>query len=88
MICLSLSGLPFAATLMDLEIIRLSKVSQIKKDKYHMISLIYGIKQRRYTSTCLLNVGVLNYSESSGSQMEQFYNIRTHCSLLPLGVHY
>ena len=80
--------LAIAATSMDLEIIRLSKISQIKKDKYHMISLIYGIKQRRYTSTCLLNVGVLNSTESSGSQMEQLYNIRTQCSLSPLGVHY
>ena len=36
--------MPFAATWMDLEIIVLSKVSQIKKDKYHMmISLICGI---------------------------------------------
>ena len=33
----------FAATWMDLEIIILSKVSQTKKDKYHMISLICGI---------------------------------------------
>ena len=33
--------MPFAATRMDLEIIILSEVSQ--KDKYHMISLIYGI---------------------------------------------
>ena len=86
MICLSLSDLPFAATSMDLEVIRLSKVSQIKKDKYHMISLIYGIKQRKYTSTCLWNVGVLNYNESSGSRTGQL-NIRTHCSLSPLGVH-
>ena len=35
--------LPFAATWMDLEIIIPSGVSQIKKDKYHMILLIYGI---------------------------------------------
>ena len=33
----------FAATWMDLEIIILSEVSQKKKDKYHMISLICGI---------------------------------------------
>ena len=33
----------FAATQMDLEIIILSEVSQKKKDKYHMISLICGI---------------------------------------------
>ena len=35
--------MPFAATWMDLEVIILSEVSQAKKDKYHMISLICGI---------------------------------------------
>ena len=35
--------MPFAATWMDLEIAILSEVSQTKKDKYHMISLICGI---------------------------------------------
>ena len=35
--------MPFAATWMDLEIIILSEVSQKKKDKYHMISLICRI---------------------------------------------
>ena len=35
--------MPFAATRMDLEIIILSEVSQKEKDKYHMISLLYGI---------------------------------------------
>ena len=35
--------MPFVATWMDLEIIILSDVSQKKKDKYHMISLICGI---------------------------------------------
>ena len=35
--------MPFVATLMDLEIIILSEVSQTEKDKYHMISFIYGI---------------------------------------------
>ena len=33
----------FAATWMDLEIIILSQVSQMEKDKYHTISLICGI---------------------------------------------
>uniref|UniRef100_A0A8D1XKL6 DUF1725 domain-containing protein n=1 Tax=Sus scrofa TaxID=9823 RepID=A0A8D1XKL6_PIG len=35
--------MPFVATWMQLEIIVLSEVSQKEKDKYHMISLIYGI---------------------------------------------
>ena len=35
--------MPFAATWMDLEIIILSEVSHIEKDKCHMISLICGI---------------------------------------------
>ena len=35
--------MPFAVTLMDLEIVILSEVSQTEKDKYHMISLIWGI---------------------------------------------
>ena len=35
--------MPFAATWMDLEIIIRSELSQIEKDKYHMISFICGI---------------------------------------------
>ena len=35
--------MPFAATWMQLKIIILSNVSQREKDKYHMVSLIYGI---------------------------------------------
>ena len=35
--------MPFAATWMDLEIIILSEISQMENDKYHMISLIFGI---------------------------------------------
>ena len=38
--------MPFAATCMDREIIRLSEVSQTEKDKYHMISLICEIKKK------------------------------------------
>ena len=35
--------MPFAATWMELEALILSEVSQKEKDKYHMISLIFGI---------------------------------------------
>ena len=35
--------LPFVKACMDLEDIVLSEISQTEKDKYHMISLIYGI---------------------------------------------
>ena len=35
--------MPLAATWMDLEIVILSEVSQTKKEKYRMISLICGI---------------------------------------------
>ena len=33
----------FVATWVDLEIIQLSEVSQIEKDKYRMMSLVCGI---------------------------------------------
>ena len=33
----------FAATQMDLKIVILSEVSQTEKDKYHMVSLTWGI---------------------------------------------
>ena len=35
--------IPFAATGMGLEVLILREVSQREKEKYHMISLIYGI---------------------------------------------
>ena len=35
--------MPFAATWMELEVLKLSEISQKEKDKYHMISLIFGI---------------------------------------------
>ena len=41
--------MPFAATWMDPKIIILSELSQKEKDKYHMISLKYGIKKTKNT---------------------------------------
>ena len=38
----------FAAIWMDLEIVIMSEENQAKKDKYHMILLICGIKKKRY----------------------------------------
>ena len=38
----------FAATWMDLEISILSEVNHTEKDKYHMISLIWGIFKKWY----------------------------------------
>ena len=38
--------LPFATTWMDLEGIMLSKISQTEKDKYCMISLIWGLLKK------------------------------------------
>ena len=35
--------MPFAPTWMELETLILSEISQKEKDKYHMISLIFGI---------------------------------------------
>ena len=35
--------MPFAATLMDLEIVMLSEVRQTEKEKYHMTFLICGL---------------------------------------------
>ena len=35
--------MPFASTWMELETLTLSEISQKEKDKYHMVSFIYGI---------------------------------------------
>ena len=39
-------NLPFATAWMDLEIIKLSEVSQSEKEKYHIISLICGVYEQ------------------------------------------
>ena len=47
----------FAATWIELEILKLSEVSQTEKDKYHMISLICGVlmnlpPKQKYSPRC------------------------------------
>nr|KAF6422816.1 hypothetical protein HJG63_008617 [Rousettus aegyptiacus] len=39
--------LPFATTWMDLEVIMLSAISQTEKDKYHMISLMWKLRNNK-----------------------------------------
>ena len=46
--------MPFAATWMDLEIVILSEVSQTKKEKYRMISLICRIFKKKYDTNELI----------------------------------
>ena len=43
--------MPFAATWVDLEVIILNEVNQTEKDKYHMISLMYGILREKKKDT-------------------------------------
>ena len=42
--------MPFVATWMDLEIIRLSKISQKEEDRYHTISLLCEIQNATQTN--------------------------------------
>ena len=41
--------MPFAAIWMDLEIIKLSKISQKEKDKYHIYNLSVESKRKKLT---------------------------------------
>ena len=43
--------MPFAATWMDLEIIIRSEASQREKEKYYVLSLICGIRQKTQVNT-------------------------------------
>lgn len=48
--------LPFVTTLMDLKGIRLSEVNQTEEDKYHMISLTYGILKQKQNKKATLSL--------------------------------
>ena len=52
--------MPFAAILMDLEIIILSEVSQKERDKYHIISLTRG---HNNTKELLFKTGKDSYTQ-------------------------
>ena len=55
--------MPFAATWMDLEIIILSEVSQMEKDKYHMMSHMWNLR----------NINEI-YETNIDSQRKQLYD--------------
>ena len=55
----------FAPTWMDLEIIMLSKVSQKEKDKYHMISLTCGIKNKTQMNVSMKQTQTHKYREQT-----------------------
>jgi hypothetical protein len=43
----------FARKRIELGIITLSEISQIQKDKYYMVLLIYGVQNKSNNMTCL-----------------------------------
>ena len=84
--------MPFTATRMDLEMIRSSKVSQKKKDSYHMMSLICGIQNMTqnepiYKAESLADVEnrvVVAQGECAGGGMGWDFGISI-CELLYIG---
>ena len=47
--------MPFAATWMDLNIIILGEVGQTDRDRYHVMSLICGLKKKKRVQMNLLS---------------------------------
>ena len=58
--------MPFSVTWMDLEIIILSEVSQIEKDKYHMTSLICEILKTVQMNYLFTNINRVTAIENKG----------------------
>ena len=57
--------MPFVAIWLDLEIIILSDLSQKKKDKYHMILLICGIKNMTQMNLFMKQKQIHKYREQT-----------------------
>ena len=51
---------------MDLETLILSEVSQTEKDKYHMISLIYGIENMTQVKLSMIQKQIYRHREQTG----------------------
>ena len=50
--------MPFVTTWLDLEGVMLSKISQMKKDKQHMISLICGLLKQNKLQQMKMNTQI------------------------------
>ena len=67
--------MPFATSLMDLEIIIPSEVSQTVKDKYHMISLYMWNLKKLYTNELICRTETDLQSLKTNSQLPKGTNL-------------
>ena len=62
--------MPFVATWMGLEIVRLSDVSQTEKEKFHMTSLVCGIEKE------IMQMNLLTKQKESHRLRKQTYGFQ------------